>query len=179
MNEMNDETTTWPQEVIDRLQAYGDRTDKGLDQASNDFKEWLAKEFAVSDPFQEDEFLLKEWAEMFTLETRNLGPATGDTRDEVTMVGHIIAMDEYVNDMRSRQYEQAIGMWKQNSDSAIDNKWVGVVTAKDGNWCVNGEQTKEKVEGTELPWFAFEYEDRILCLLNRNQASPRDRKSVV
>jgi len=172
MNEMNDETTTWPQEVIDRLQAYGDRTDKGLDQASNDFKEWLAKEFAVSDPFQEDEFLLKEWAEMFTLETRNLGPATGDTRDEVTMVGHIIAMDEYVNDMRSRQYEQAIGMWKQNSDSAIDNKWVGVVTAKDGNWCVNGEPTKEKVEGTELPWFAFEYEDRILCLLNRNQASP-------
>ncbi len=171
MNEENEGNVRWPQEVLDRLQAYADRTKKKLGEAANEFKAWLRKEFAVSDPVQEDEFLLKEWAEMFTIETRNLGPATGDTRDEVTMVGHILAMDEYVNDMRRNQYQQAVNMWKNNSDSAIDNKWIGVVTAKEGMWCVNGEPTTEKVEGSDLPWFAFEFDDRILCLLNRNQAS--------
>jgi hypothetical protein len=170
---MNGEgTKKWPPEVVERLKAYGERTNKMVGEAANEFIAWLKKEFSVTDPLSEDEFYLKEWAEMFTIETRNLGPSTGDTRDELVMVGHIVAMDEYVNDMRRNQYQQAMNMWKNNSDSALDNKWVGVVTAKDGVWCVNGEPTREKVEGSDLPWFAFEHDDRILCLLNRNQASP-------
>ena len=46
------------------------------------------------------------------------------------------------------------------------------MTAKDGRWHVNGDPTGETVKGDELPWFGFEYDGRILCLLNQNQASP-------
>tara|TARA_R100001015_G_C4630136_1_gene191530 strand:+ start:1355 stop:2632 length:1278 start_codon:yes stop_codon:yes gene_type:complete len=169
MNEEN--RKKWPEKVKEKLQAYADRTDKQIGEAANEFIHWLKKEYHVDDPLSEDEYLLNEWAEVFCVETRNLGPSTGDSRDELTMVGHILALDEYINDLRSKQYEQAIGMWRSNSDRAIDEKMLGIVTAKDGTWCVNGEPTKEKVEGSELPWFAFEYEDRILCLLNRNQSS--------
>ena len=84
---MNGEgTKKWPPEVVERLKAYGERTNKMVGEAANEFIAWLKKEFSVTDPLSEDEFYLKEWAEMFTIETRNLGPSTGDTRDELVMV---------------------------------------------------------------------------------------------
>ena len=35
---------------------------------------------------------------------------------------------------------------------------------------MNGEPTREEVKSGELPWFGFEYDNRILCLLNQNES---------
>ena len=77
----------WPEKVVERLQAYADRTEVQLGEAANKFKEFLNKEFAVTEPMDEDEYYLVEWAEMFVIETRNLGTSQGSKRETKTYVG--------------------------------------------------------------------------------------------
>ena len=172
-NENND--WTWPESVTSRLQPYAERTEKSLEEAIREFTEFLKVEYGITDPKVEDEFYLGQWAEQFVIPTRNLGPATSSGGNTVTWVGHIIGVDEYINDMRENVMKQALSVWEQDSNRAIQEKYIGVVTAKEGLWCVNGEPTKETIvpikEGGGLPWFAFEHDDKILCLLNRNQTS--------
>jgi hypothetical protein len=168
---MSEEEWNWPEGVTERLQAYADRTDKSIEEAVVEFTAWLQKEFNVTDTREEDEYLLVEWSEMFVIETRNLGGASSGGRETTEFVGHIVGLDEYVNDLRKNMYETATGLWRQNSDRAIDEKYIGVVSARNGVWHVNGEPSKERVDGDELPWFGFEFDNHVLCLLNRNTAS--------
>jgi len=164
-------TGRWPEEVLERLQGYADRTEKKIGEAANEFTAWLKAEFSVDNPMQEDSFLLVEWAEMFVIETRNLGGSTSSGRETTTYVGMIVGIEDTTRDNRANAKETALNMFKSNSDRAINEKLIGVVTAKEGMWYVNGEKTQERVEGSELPWFAFEHGDMILCLLNTNAAS--------
>ena len=162
---------TWPGEVLERLQGYADRTDKKVGQAANEFTDWLRKEFSVGDPLDEETYLLIEWSEMFVIETRNLGGSTTSGRQTTTYVGMIVGIEDTTRDNRANAKETALNMFRSNSDRAIEEKLIGVVTAKEGMWHVNGEVTQEKVDGSNLPWFAFEHGDMILCLLNTNSAS--------
>ena len=170
MEEKNNESK-WPKEVLDRMQGYADRTNKKIGEAVNEFVAWLRKEFSVDDPLTEDEYLLVEWSEMFVIETRNLGGSQSSARKTTTYVGMMVGIEDSTRDNRANQRETAINMFKSNSDRAIEEKLIGVVTAKEGMWHVNGEVTDARVEGSELPWFAFEHGDMILCLLNTNASS--------
>jgi hypothetical protein len=166
----NEEDNTWPESVISRLKPYAERTEKTFEEAIREFTDFLRAEYNIENPKAEDEFYLGQWAEQFVIPTRNLGPMTSGGKT-VTWVGHMIGLDEYINDMRANVMSGALSVWEQDSNRAIEQKYLGVVTAKDGNWCVNGEPTKETIEGGKLPWFGFEHDDRILCLLNRNENS--------
>lgn len=175
---MNEEWN-WPEGVMERLGAYADRTGKSTEEAQVEFSAWLAKEFNVTDAREEDEYLLVEWSEMFVIETRNLGGGSGGGGRETTdFVGHIIGLDEYMNDLRGRQYETATNLWRQNSDRAIDEGYIGVLSARNGVWHVNGEATSERVDGDNLPWFGFEFDNHVLCLLNRNANSNNKGKPM-
>ena len=167
------ENENWPASVQERIAPYAERMKISEAEAYQQFADFLSKEFSVTEPLEEDEFYLSQWAEQFVIETRNLGPSGGGSgRETETFVGHVLGVDEYINDLRSKQMERAKAVWNHSSNQAIDEKIVGVVTAKDGRWHVNGEVTGEEVKGDELPWFGFEHDGRILCLLNQNQASP-------
>lgn len=170
---MNNENNNWawPESVTSRLGPYAERTEKSLEEAIREFTEFLEVDYGVNDPKVEDELYLGQWAEQFVIPTRNLGPTTGGGGNTVTWVGHIIGIDEYINDMRGKTMEQALSMWEQDSNRALQEKYIGVVTAKDNLWYVNGEATRETIEGGGLPWFGFEHDNKILCLLNRNQTS--------
>ena len=63
-----------------RIAAYAVRTGKTEDEAKVAFAAWLKDEFGVVDMATEDEYLLNEWAEMFVIETRNLGASGGGGR---------------------------------------------------------------------------------------------------
>ena len=124
----------WPEKVVERLQAYADRTEMKLGEAANEFKDWLNKEFTVTDPAEEEEYLLTEWAEMFVIETRNLGSSQGSQRETKTYVGLFVGIDDNIADLRKSQREKAITLFRNNSQKAIDDKMVGVVSAKEGMW---------------------------------------------
>ena len=79
---MNEEREL-PTGVLERLEGYAERTGKKIGEAANEYFAWIKQEFAVSDWKDEDDDLLIEWAEMFTLETRNLGSG-GGSRETIT-----------------------------------------------------------------------------------------------
>ena len=174
----NENSNEWPDAVIERLKPYAERMELELAAAIKQFVDFLGKEFGVTDPLSEDEFYLSQWAEQFVIETRNLGPTTSGGRDTVTFVGYIVGVDEYINDLRKNQMSNALSAWDRNSTQAIDTKTIGVVSAKEGRWHVNGEPTSETIDGDNLPWFGFEHDGRVLCLLNQNQSSPNVGKPM-
>lgn len=157
-------------EMKEKLAAYAVRVGKTEEEALKEFADWLQKEFSVSDMASEDEYLLNEWAEMFVIETRNLGRGGGGGRDTVTFLGHITGLNDSIRDQREAQREKAIQMFRQDRERAINQGLIGIVTAKDGVWNINGEPSTEKVEQS-LPWFAFKCDDKIVTLLNTNRQS--------
>ena len=169
----------WPEAVLERIEPYAKRLEKTLDEALGEFSKWLLDEFQVTAPLEEDEFYLGQWAEQFVTETRNLGTGGGGSGpDTETYVGSIICIDENINDLRAKQRRTALSLYGQNSNRAIEEGQIGIVTSKDGVWHVNGEPTRERVDGDKLPWFAIEHDDRILCLLNTFQASDSYGKPI-
>jgi len=167
-----------PAGVLERLQGYAERTEKKIGEAANEYLAWIKEEFAVSDWKDEDDDLLIEWAEMFTLETRNLGSSSGGSRESITFVGEFVGIDDNINDLRTNMREKAIAAYRNNTNQAIDNGVIGIVKAKDGVWHVNGEPTKERIEGNKPPWFALECDGSTICLLN-DKGTPMAPESKV
>ena len=161
---MNEERKL-PEGALERLQGYAERTEKRIGEAVNEYVAWIGKEFAVDNWQDEDDDLLVEWAEMFTLETRNLG-SSGSSRETVTFVGQFVGIDDKINDYRENLRNTAISAYRNNSSQAIDKGLIGIVKAKDGVWHVNGEPTKERIDGDKLPWFGLQVDGDLICLMN-------------
>jgi hypothetical protein len=160
---MSEEDKKWPEDVLERLGGYAERMDIKIGEAVNRFKAWLEKEFGVSDPLSEDPFYLSQWSEQFVLEKRN--ESAGRQQDTVNYVGMFIGVEDSERDNRKGMYDKAINMFRTNRDRAIDEGLVGILTAKEGRWHINGKQTEDRVQGSDLPWYGFEHDDMILCLM--------------
>lgn len=160
---MSEEDKKWPEDVLERMGGYAERMDIKIGEAVNRFKAWLEKEFGVSDPLSEDPFYLSQWSEQFVLEKRN--ESAGRQQDTVNYVGMFIGIEDSERDNRKGMYDKAINMFRTNRDRAIDEGLVGILTAKEGRWHINGKQTEDRVQGSDLPWYGFEHDDMILCLM--------------
>jgi len=160
---MSEEDKKWPEDVLERMGGYAERMDIKVGEAVNRFKAWLEKEFGVSDPLSEDPFYLSQWSEQFVLEKRN--ESAGRQQDTVNYVGMFIGIEDSERDNRKGMYDKAINMFRTNRDRAIDEGLVGILTAKEGRWHINGKQTEDRVQGSDLPWYGFEHDDMILCLM--------------
>lgn len=158
----------YPDDVLEKLSAYAERMKIKVGEAANQFKDWLSKEFAVDNPLDEDEYLLNEWAEMFVIETRNLGGSSSGGRETKTYVGHFVGLDDSIVDLRKNMRERAVSLFRNNPDKAVNDGFLGILSAKEGLWHLNGNPTSEKVEGGNLPWFGMEVDDRIVALLSQN-----------
>jgi hypothetical protein len=157
-------------EMMEKIAAYAVRTGKTEDEAKAAFAAWLKDEFGVVDMATEDEYLLNEWAEMFVIETRNLGASGGGGRETTVFLGHICGLNESIRDQRQNQREAAILAFRQDKNKAIDNGTIGIVAAYDGVWNINGKPTKDRVDG-ELPWYAFLVDGTAITMLNTNKES--------
>ena len=170
---MSNEERKWPEDVLDRLSGYGERVGKKVGEVVNEFKAWLKTEYSVDDPLSEDTFYLSQWSEQFVIETRNLGASGGGGRETVTFVGMFVGAENENKDQRAGVMERSMNIFKSNRERAVDEGHIGIVTAKGGEWHINGSPTGEKLQGSDLPWFAFEENDEILCLLNKQNDSPK------
>ena len=157
---------TLPADVLERLEGYAERMDIKVGEAANKFKEWLKNEYSVDNLFDEDPFYLSQWSEQFVIETRNLGGARSSGRETETYVGMLVGIEDSERDNRQSVMEKALNVFRSNSDRAISEGLIGVLTAKEGVWHINGKASSERVDGSNLPWFGFEHGDMILCLLN-------------
>ena len=150
---MNEERKM-PEGVLERLEGYAERAQKKIGEAVNEYLAWIGEESAVDHWQDEDDDLLVEWAEMFTLETRNLG-SSGSSRETVTFVGQFVGIDDKINDYRENLRNSAISAYRNNSSQAIDNGLIGIVKKQRmGYGSVNGEPTKERIDGrqTTVVW---------------------------
>ena len=157
-------TEEWPNDVTERLQGYAERNNISLDEATEKFTKWLKAEFEVDNALSEDEFYLKQWSEQFVIERRN--ESLGNQRETVTWVGMFVGIEDAPRDDRKSTYDRAVQAFRNNRERAIEQNLIGVLTAKEGRWHINGKPSDERVNGSDLPWFGFEYDDAILCLLN-------------
>ena len=167
---MSEENNKYPEDVLERLNGYAEKLDIRIGDACNQFNQWLKDEFSVESPLSEDPFYLSQWCEQFIIEARNLGggSSSGSLRDTEAYVGMFIGIEDDVKDNRANVMERALNVFNSNSERAINEGLIGVLTAKEGVWHVNGEATTERVDGSNLPWFGFEWNDMILCLMNNN-----------
>ena len=167
---MNEEKKKYPEDVLERLHGYAEKLNIKIGEAANQFNQWLKDEYNVEDPFSEDPFYVSQWCEQFIIEARNLGggSSSGSLRDTEAYVGMFIGIEDDVKDNRANVMERALNVFNSNSERAINEGLIGVLTAKEGVWHVNGEATTERVDGSNLPWFGFEWNDMILCLMNNN-----------
>jgi len=172
------EGKTWPEDVLERLRGYAERMNMLIGEAANHFKEWLAVEFSVEDPLDEDPFYLTQWSEQFVIESRNV--SAGRLRETTSYVGMFVGIEDSERDNRKGAFDRAVNMFNSNRDRAIDEGHIGILTAKEGVWHINGKATNERVDGSNLPWYGFEHGDMILCLLNtRNgERKPMAPKSI-
>jgi len=154
------EENRMPEDVLERLSGYAERMNIKLGEAANAFNAWLKEEFGVENPLSEDPFYLSQWSEQFVLERRN--ESTGSQRETVSFVGMFIGIEDSERDNRKGMYDKAMNMFRSNRDRAVDEGLIGILTAKDGVWHINGKATDERVQGSELPWFGFESDDMIL-----------------
>ena len=174
------ETKNLPADVLERLEGYAERMGIKIGEAVNQFREWLANEFSVDDMFNEDPFYLSQWSEQFVIETRNLGGSRSSGRETETYVGMFVGIEDSERDNRASVMEKALNVFRSNSDRAINENLIGVLTAKEGVWHINGKASNERVDGSNLPWFGFEHGDMILCLMNKkgDQVKPMAPTSV-
>tara|TARA_R100001509_G_scaffold158187_1_gene123043 strand:+ start:705 stop:1961 length:1257 start_codon:yes stop_codon:yes gene_type:complete len=152
-----------PEDVIERLNGYAERNSIKLGEAANKFNKWLKEEFAVDNPFDEDPFYLSQWSEQFVIENRN--ESAGRQQETVTYVGMFIGIEDAERDNRKGMYDRAINMFRSNRDRAVNEGHIGILTAKAGKWHLNGKETNDRVQGSDLPWYGFEFDDMILCLM--------------
>ena len=180
MSEENNETNDkYPENVLVRLNGYAEKLGIRIGDAANQFNQWLKDTYDIDNPFEQDEFYLTDWSEQFIIEARNLGGGSGGSlRETVTYVGMFIGIEDDTKDNRANVMETALIEFKNGR--AIDEGTIGMVTAKEGVWHVNGEATTERVDGSKLPWFGFEHDDMILCLMNKNgdKRKPMAPKSI-
>ena len=166
-------------EVMERIKAYAERTGKEEMKAAQEFARWLLDEFGVSEWESEDPYLLTEWAEMFVIDTRNLGRSgSGGNRDTIQFVGQILGLNDAPTDLRRRQREEAVSLFKRDSNRAIEQGMIGILKAKEGVWHVNGEPTNERVDGDNLPWFALEVDNTMVALLNNREGTATFGKPI-
>jgi len=156
---------TWPEDVTERLTGYAGKHGISLEEAGARFAKWLKAEFEVDAPHSEDPFYLSQWSEQFVIEDRNNVGGGGSSRDTVTYVGMFIGIEDSERDGRKGVFDNALTMFRNNRDRAIDEGLIGILTAKEGLWHINGQPTEDRVKGSDLPWYGFENDDMLLCLM--------------
>jgi hypothetical protein len=172
------ETTGYPADVMERLEGYAEKFGISIGEAANKFGAWLKEEYTVEDPLTEDPFYLSQWSEQFVIETRNA--SAGKQRETVAYVGMFVGVEDEPRDNRKGMYDKAMNLFRNNRDRAINENLIGILTAKEGRWHINGKVTEDRVSGSDLPWYGFEHNDMILCLLNTRdgKVSPVAPKSL-
>jgi len=163
------EKSILPNEVMSRISAYAERTGKSVVEATQEFYADIEKHYGCTEPSQEDEELLIDWAEQFFVETRKR--SGGASSKLQTFVGCFVGMADKKADRLKNIVAANLKLFKENPNEAISSGRLGAFEKGDnGKWTlVTKEGTKELDTPTsETPQYSIKVGSDLVCLTTYN-----------
>lgn len=177
-NEQNEDdhttavSSSLPEGVLERLEQYATRTKQDIQKVVADFLEQISKEHGCTDPSQEDEDLLIDWAEQMFIETRNIGSGGAPMAGSVPFVGCFVGVDDKRRDRRSNLVARAKRDFTLDPNNAIGSGMVGHYIKQNGQatWSLsnNNGTALTEIPVDEVPENSFIADGERICLLAKS-----------
>ncbi len=177
-NEQNEDdhttavSSSLPEGVLERLEQYATRTKQDIQKVVADFLEQINKEHGCTDPSQEDEDLLIDWAEQMFIETRNIGGGGAPMAGSVPFVGCFVGVDDKRRDRRSNLVARAKRDFTLDPNNAIGSGMVGHYIKQNGQtqWSLstNNGTALTEIPVDEVPENSFIADGERICLLAKS-----------
>ena len=171
--EQEEETTTQsaglPQGVVERLNKYAERTKKTYEEAEQQFRAYILKEYMVEDISDEDDDLLEDWAEQMLVETRSERSGGGGLAGSVPFVGCFVGVEPNQRDRRAGLVKRARRDFALDPNNAIGSGQVGHFTRGTDVWMLNTNNGERRTEYglEEVPDHSFVADGERICLLTK------------
>jgi hypothetical protein len=166
--ETGEETTAGvlPDGVIERLTQYASRTKQELKDVVAQYLKQIEGEHGCTNPAEEDEDLLIDWAEQMFIDTRNAGSGGSVMAGSVAFVGHFVGVDEKRRDRRANLVARAKRDFTLDPNAAISSGMVGHYTKESGYWKLGDTVTETLAD--EIPEHSFVADGERICLLAKS-----------
>lgn len=164
------DSTGLPSGVVERLSKYAERTKKDLADVTQQFHDYIAKEYLCEDPSVEDDDLLEDWAEQMLVETRNDGGGGGGgAYGGVPFVCMFTGVEPVSRDRRAGLVKRAKRDFTLDAGAAVGSGFVGHFTKGDGVWMLNTSNGERRTEFStdEVPDHSFIADGERICLLTK------------
>ena len=168
--EQVNDSTGLPSGVVERLTKYAERTKKDIADVTQQFHDYIAKEYLCEDPSSEDEDLLEDWAEQMLVETRTESSGGGGgAYGGVPFVGMFVGVEPNSRDRRAGLVKRAKRDFTLDAGAAISSGFVGHFTKGDGVWMLNTNNGERRTEFStdEVPDHSFIADGERICLLTK------------
>ncbi len=166
-------TANLPQEVLDRLGKYAERTGKKLGDAITEFLEDIKTNYACEDASQEDDDLLVDWSEQFVLETRR--QSSGSNSKLQTWVGSFLGVHDKKSDRLANIVRANLKLYKEDPNEAVSSGRLGVFEKEGDKWALLHKEGKTvlDVSTNNNPPFGINTAKEWVCLTTYdNQPAP-------
>ena len=155
-------------EVEERLKWWGEKHNKTLEQATEEFYTYLVAELGVASPHDEDDDFMIDAAETFVVERRVMSGTSQANASE--LVGYFIGVDPKMRDGVERKRAPAVSAAIADLDDAIQQGLVARAYTENGVWML---EKKDGAVATEepadaKPWFLFEENGLSIAILQNN-----------
>jgi hypothetical protein len=169
MPEKTNDSTGLPSGVTERLAKYAERTKKDIATVTQQFHDYIVKEYLCEDASAEDEDLLEDWAEQMLVETRNESSGGGGAYGGVPFVGMFVGVEPNSRDRRDGLVKRAKRDFTLDAGAAVGSGFVGHFTKGDGVWMLNTSDGERRTEFStdEIPDHSFIADGERICLLTK------------
>lgn len=168
--EQVNDSTGLPSGVVERLSKYAERTKKDLADVTQQFRDYIAKEYLCEDASAEDEDLLEDWAEQMLVETRTESSGGGGgSYGGVPFVGMFVGVEPNSRDRRAGLVKRAKRDFTLDAGAAVSSGFVGHFTKGEGVWMLNTNNGERRTEFStdEVPDHSFIADGERICLLTK------------
>lgn len=168
----NNSSQGLPDGVVERLKKYAERVSVSYDDAVNQFIKDISDNYACDDPSSEDDDLLVDWAEQFTLETRRKSSGTNSKLQ--TWVGCFLGMHDKKSDRLANIVRANLKLFKDDPNEAVSSGRLGVYEKEGDKWALNHKEgrTVLDVSSDSKPPFAIEASNNTYVCLTSYDNKP-------
>jgi len=155
------------QEVEERLKWWAEKHAKTIEEAREEFKQFLSDKLDITDASNEDDDFMIEAAESFIVQRKMSGSSSTQSQN---LIGYFVGVDSRVRDAQENKRVPAVSAAINNLDEAINMGLVARAYTENGVWMLETKQGVKKTEDSaeEKPWFLFEEHGLSIAILQNN-----------
>ena len=146
---------TLPDGVLERIKAQAERTNKSIEDVTQEYLNYIKNEFSCDNPYVEDEDLLLDWAESAFIVMRRTG--SGSSGSTTSFVGCFVGVADKRADRMEWRRRRAIQDFTDDPAQAIESGRLGVYAEQDGKWQLHtsGDPVLTDLSTDQAPEYAF------------------------